>query len=419
MSRRFHTLSDWLQWLETLHPVEIDLGLERIKQVADKLQLYQFDKKPAIISVAGTNGKGSFVATLKALLLANKENVGAYTSPHILRYNERIALNHTFAQDEEICAAFEKIDKARGDISLSYFEFGTLAAFLLFKEKQLNYWLCEIGLGGRLDAVNILDPDIAVITSIDLDHQQWLGDSRELIAIEKAGILRKNGTLVLSETDEPATLTDCIGANKAQCYRLGLDYRLEQKTGQYQYQSEQANFHWQSATPLQLPLPSVAAALKTAELLKQLPDESTLAAIMNGLQLPGRMQKATYGKTNIILDVAHNPAACAHLAKQLEGGDKHNALIAMMKDKDLSENLKPLIPYIETWHCCDLKNTPRAASARQLADTLKALGVKPEQIHCHESPADALPTCTAYNSGTLLVFGSFFTVEAVLRKISH
>lgn len=404
--------------METLHPLAIDLGLDRIKTVAEKLCLLNPQTK--IITVAGTNGKGTFVASLESILLSQGKKVAAYTSPHLLNYNERIRINGGEANDEEICAAFDLIDKARDEISLTYFEFGTLAAFVLFAKQTLDYWILEVGLGGRLDAVNILDPHIAIITSIALDHEQWLGSDREKIAIEKAGILREGSVLVLAEVDEPQSLTKIIQQKNIHCKRIAKEFS---------FFDQNSYFHFKSSSGLQrsmaseylpeLPRPSLASAMEVASLENALPDSASLEKVLTNLALPGRMQKLGYKGREVLLDVAHNPAAGIYLANRLKKRGEQNvvAIVAVMADKNIPAILETLLPCVTHWCCCDLPGNTRAARAESLKQDLINLQVKPEAISLHTAPNDALEASTQYNSSCTLVFGSFFTVESVLRAI--
>lgn len=422
----FHSLPDWLQWLETLHPVEIDLGLERIREVAERLDLLQTSQKNTqakIITVAGTNGKGSFVETLKRILLHQGLSVGAYTSPHLLRYNERISINGVFATDAEICEAFAEIESARASTSLTYFEFGTLAALYLFKQKQLDYWILEVGLGGRLDAVNILDADIAVITSIALDHETWLGNTREKIALEKAGITRKGGQLILADTEEPASLNEFIRNQALSCLRLNQDFFLQYEQGclTFRYQTLSATTERSIALDIQpaLPAPSIAAALMAAQLLEHLPSEEVLSEVFASLTLTGRCQQLEFHNKKLVLDVAHNPAASHYLAAWLQQQQMNSvsAIVAIMADKDIPGVLGALVPQVGQWCCCDLPGNKRAASAASLRDNLLELNVAPQSITLHASPVDALNACSEYNSSVVLVFGSFYTVENILKYL--
>ncbi len=418
---RFQDLNDWLQWLETLHPLEIDLGLERIEQVAEKLQVNQPNKtnkkNTKVITVAGTNGKGSFIASLDQLLRAQNFYTGAYTSPHLLRYNERICINGGPVSDHEICEAFAAVDQARGQISLSYFEFGTLAALWLFQQAKLDFWLLEVGLGGRLDAVNIVDPDIAVITSIALDHEQWLGNSRDQIALEKAGILREKGQLVLAETDEPITLTEKIQQLQVDCKRYTKDFDLIQQDKSFEFRTEG---HCYSIPHLpDLPSPSIAAALQVAYQLQALSKDEDWQTALANLSLAGRYQQLTYRGKELILDVAHNPAAAAWLAQRLMFNGKHNVsmIFAVMADKDLKQIVKPLIACVSKWYCSDLPGNKRAAKAENVANILRSLAVSDAQIELAENPTRALEAATQYNSDTVVVMGSFFTIEYILNTI--
>lgn len=427
--QRFETLDAWLAWLETLHPTEIELGLDRVARVARALQLDSLmiaratpdnKKYPKIITVAGTNGKGSFVAATEQLLRSQGARVGAYTSPHLLRYNERIRIAGNNSSDEEIIIAFKKIEAARADISLTYFEFGTLAAFLIFLQSDLDFWLLEVGMGGRLDAVNVLHPDIAVITSIALDHQAWLGNTREEIAIEKAGIVRDGATVIVADKNPPANLRERLPNST-----LYLGEAFDAARNKHNL-----IFRWRggelTVNRCDLPLASVAAALQVGALLGINCSTANTATQIENLKLCGRLQTIQLPNGNsLLLDVAHNPAATALLAKNISRKKPCppiSAIVAMMADKDIFAALKPLVSPISSWYLLPLKNNPRAAEPIVIADCLERLGVSEKNIKIitdlGEVPEMNAPIVN--NSENLLVaFGSFYTIEQVLRYINQ
>lgn len=364
-----------------------------------------------VITVAGTNGKGSCVRALEALLGASGAAIGSYSSPHLLHYNERIRIQGADVSDEALCDAFAAIDSARGDISLTYFEFGTLAALLLFARAQLNYWVLEVGLGGRLDACNIIDPDIAVITSIDLDHVDWLGDNRESIGWEKVGICRPGRPLVCADRFPPATIINTVGELGIPYYGIGQ---------QFDFQAVDANefeFRLGDSEPVRLPvnLPpaSVAAALQVCALLK-LPVDNVIRrkmhAALQSACLPGRLEIVRVKGRTLVLDVAHNPAAMTFLAERLRSrapDARYFTVIAMMSDKDMSGSLAALGPLVDTWLLGPLEAVPRSASVEALmaatpagstCRTFRSLGQALEHalLHCGQNE--------------ILVTGSFYTV---------
>ncbi|HMY40770.1 MAG TPA: folylpolyglutamate synthase/dihydrofolate synthase family protein, partial [Marinagarivorans sp.] len=387
---RFTQLADWLAWQETLHPKVIDLGLERVRAVAARLDAELggglLAPKARTVLIAGTNGKGSCVASLTALVGAAGGKVGCYTSPHLLRYNERIAINGQEVSDADLCRAFAAIDRARGEISLSYFEFGTLAAYWLMAQAELDVWVIEVGLGGRLDATNILDADIAIITSIALDHEAFLGNTRELIAAEKFGIVRPQSCLICAELDPPESLKQ--GAARLNCPAAwaGRDFSWSQH--------EDGAVDIRLPPPgtlqvphLQLPIPSVAAALMAFAQLGYALDPAVLVAVLSGLRLAGRWQRFVWQGVDILLDVAHNPASTQALAAYLarEGG-AFVLLMGMMADKNIAASLKPLN---KAAHLIAVGlPTPRAAAAAALAASAQALGFN---TSAYVNLADALP----------------------------
>lgn len=425
---QFNSLSDWLDWLEKNHPTEIDLGLERITRVAARMDLLKPVAK--VVTVAGTNGKGSCVAATASLLGAAGFSVGVYTSPHLLSYNERIVVDGIAVADEEICAAFAAIYAAcqqtsadtSSPISLTYFEYGTLAALEVFRRRQVTAMVLEVGLGGRLDAINIIDADVAVITSIALDHTDWLGDTREAIGFEKAGIMRAGKPVVCADFAPPQSLLDHAQQLAAPLYLMARDfgYTSTDHTTWNWWGGWQVAFNSQ---PLpQLPLPSLAAALQVACILGL--DLSALNAFecVASLRVPGRFQCLQWRNRQVILDVAHNPAATAYLVDRLQQvidpNSKLHGIVAMMADKDRAQSLQNLKGLVSAWYIADLSYIPRAARVDQLTQNLADLGV---DVQFSGSVADCLQM--AYlnsNPGDhLLIFGSFFTVAAGLQALQE
>lgn len=413
MTRR--TLADWLAWQETLHPKGIDLGLERVRTVAGRLGLWP--DAPPTITVAGTNGKGSSVALLEAILEAAGYRTGAYTSPHLLRYNERIRVAGTEAGDEAICRAFERVDAARGDVSLTYFEFGTLAALVIFREAGAQALVLEVGLGGRLDAVNCLDAHCALVTAIGIDHTDWLGPDRESIGFEKAGIFRAGRPAVCADPAPPASLVDHARAIGAQLYRRGPDFGRRLKGGTWTW--------WGGGRRLdELPLPALAgehqldnaagALMALTALEDSLPvTGDAIAAGLGRMRLPGRFQVLP-GALEWIFDVTHNPHGAAVLARCLAArpcAGRTRAVVGMLADKDMVGVAAALAPVIHHWYAAGL-DPPRGCSGRVLAERLRAGGAGAVTAFpdvaaaCRAAVADAAP------GDRVLVFGSFFTVAA-------
>ncbi|HSC76009.1 MAG TPA: Mur ligase family protein [Pseudomonadales bacterium] len=415
---REYTLQDWLQWQETLHPSAIDLGLARIRQVAAVLFGENFvSQQPLTITVAGTNGKGSCVTTLAVLLHGVGKRVGSFTSPHLLRYNERIRIDNAEVSDADLCAAFTAIDTARGEISLTYFEFNALAAFWLFRQYAVDVQVLEVGLGGRLDAVNLLNADIAVITNIALDHVDWLGDTREKIGAEKAGILRKNGKLIYGEADMPASIGECA-------QQLSVDTR--QMTQQFFATVADELFVWrgldQNGEPIeltaelpQLPLPSVACALQVMAWL-DLWNAEVFSKLLPSMALAGRMERVHWRNREWILDVAHNEAGAQFLAGRLQQSNiaPAVAVFSAMADKDLTGIVAALSPLVQQWIIFPLADNPRAASVAQLEAALLQSGVDKAAIQCCEDAGSAVDGVARYATiKPVLVCGSFFTVAAI------
>ncbi|WP_439133622.1 bifunctional tetrahydrofolate synthase/dihydrofolate synthase [Pseudomaricurvus sp.] len=419
---RYTELSDWLRWQEGLHSSEIDMGLERVRAVAEKMGLLQ--PKARVISVAGTNGKGSCVATLEALCLSQGLTVGAFTSPHLLRYNERIRVNGQEVADSCICESFERIDQARGGISLTYFEFGTLAAIDIFQQKGVDVMALEVGLGGRLDAVNIMDADVAIVTSIALDHQDWLGSDIGVIGHEKAGIYRSDRWAICADPQAPATVADYAHDIGAYWVSMGmsLNVTVADSGEQWDWQgvTEEGELLHCSELPLpQLPLPSVAAALQGFVLLgERIP--GSLSSLLTSLRLSGRAQKVVYNGGHYLLDVAHNPAAAELLAGRLAANPCEGVtygLVAMMKDKDRLGVFSALTSEVWQWHVTDLSDNPRAASSALLQDDLRQLGCDAE---VHPSVTAALTQLASRIGPTdrVVIMGSFFTVAEALSVLA-
>jgi len=419
------SLNQWLDRLEKNHPVEIDLGLDRIAEVARRLNL----PRPArrVVTVAGTNGKGSCVRTLEHILLASGLSVGTYTSPHLLRYNERIRIGGEEAADSDICRAFAAIDSARGEVSLTYFEVGTLAALQLMAAADLDVAILEVGLGGRFDAVNLIDADIAVITPIDIDHASWLGDTRELIAVEKAGIARAGGLVIVADEQPPASLRKNLAAMGCRTLYIHSDFRI-QREGESNIILQLASSASGSASaepqhtlfpslPLPgLPLPSVAAAIQAAVLLGVALDGDMLARTCQEVTLPGRFQQQRFRGRRVVLDVAHNPAAAALLCEKLQNlGENSVALVAaIMADKDVAGFVAALAPVARCWYTGDLIALPRALAAQQLAAVVYTGGQRALTAGRIEEAFEAALDATA-EGGLVVVCGSFFTVAAIMR----
>ncbi len=417
------TLSDWLSHLEQLHPVTIEMGLERVDQVRAALDLV-----PAfpIITVGGTNGKGSTCAMLEAILSRAGYRVACYTSPHLLRYNERVRINQREASDADLCKAFAEVESVRvaSGISLTYFEFGTLAAMQLFSQAGVDVAILEVGLGGRLDAVNIFAADCAVLTSIDLDHMDYLGNTREEIGFEKAGIFRNGRAAICSEPDVPAAVrrqTEAVGAN---FMHIGEHFGYSTDTTQWDYWGAGGKRHSLPYPALRgnYQLRNASACLAVLDTLRgSLP--VTMGAIRQGLlevALPGRFQVLP-DQPLTVLDVAHNPAAALVLATNLGNMGRYPrtyAVFAMLRDKDMAGVVRALMPAVDVWLAAGI-NAPRGASAEELRQVLESVNVVGAGATICTFPdiarAYAYACEQAGENDRICVFGSFHTVGEVLR----
>jgi dihydrofolate synthase / folylpolyglutamate synthase len=422
---RFATLQEWLDWQSTLHPSEIELGLERVVDVWRRLsagQLISERLSSVVITIAGTNGKGSSAALLESILLASGYSVGCYTSPHLLRYNERIRVRGKEASDLTICHAFDRVDGARSGTSLTYFEFATLAALDIFAQEQLDVVILEVGLGGRLDAVNILDPDVALITTIDIDHTEWLGDSREKIALEKAGILRSGKPAVYGGTNPPDALL-------LRASELGADLYLADDDFSYQRQADEWGWKGRRTRYDELAKPRISgefiyrnssAVLMALELLQhRLPvTEDAVSKGLRNLHIPGRFQVIP-GPVSIILDVAHNPEASRELAANLslmQPNGRTLALFSALADKDISKVVEPLKQLVDRWYIGQVQ-ADRAATLGQMEKAMADAGIDASNIcsHTYLSDATTKAMADAKTHDRLIIFGSFYTVSEMMQ----
>jgi dihydrofolate synthase/folylpolyglutamate synthase len=415
---RFKTLAEWLAWQETLHPQSIDLGLVRVGRVFKAMG--QGGRTPFTITVGGTNGKGSCVAMLDAILRSAGYKVGTYTSPHILRYNERIRIDGQPVSDERVCAAFERIDRARGDTTLSFFEFGTLAALDIFSGENLDVQVLEVGLGGRLDAVNLIDADAALIASLDIDHQEWLGHTREAIGLEKAGIFRAGQAAVVGDPDTPASVIRFAEENGVRLHRLGQDFG---------YETSGESWTWQGCgTRLtDLPFPAIPGehqlmnASAVLEVLHLVTAQRPVSreAIRDGLRkvdLAGRFQLFP-GDIPVLLDVAHNPQAVKILANHVRrhfAGRRIHAVFAVMRDKDIAGIVDHIGDVVDRWYLAPLA-MPRAATPEHLVEIFRNAGITAvDHGFADVGEAFARARRDARTGDLILVFGSFFLVSEYL-----
>ncbi|KHT00979.1 bifunctional folylpolyglutamate synthase/ dihydrofolate synthase [Pectobacterium brasiliense] len=404
-------LVTWLHYLEHLHAQAIDLGLERVKQVAEHLQLLQ--PAATIFTVAGTNGKGTTCCTLESILLAAGLRVGVYSSPHLVRYTERVRIQGKELPEALHTQAFADIEAGRGAVSLTYFEFGTLSALQLFKQANLDVVILEVGLGGRLDATNIVDADVSVVTSIAIDHTDWLGNDRESIGREKAGIFRQGRPAVVGEPDMPGTIADVAAEKGAQLRRRGRDWEYSMQRETWSWQDKQREL---SRLPLpNVPLANAATALAALHYSSLNVSEE---AIRQGLQhaaLPGRFQ-TVQASPRLILDVAHNPHAAAYLANrlaELPKTGKVRAVVGMLSDKDIAGTLAHLTPLVDAWYCAPLEG-PRGATAQQIAEHLTR-----SQSFSDVVAAWQQAMSEATEQDIVIVCGSFHTVAHVMEALDE
>ena len=418
------TLTDWLDHCERLHPKNIDMGLERVRSVAERLAL-RFTCP--VITVAGTNGKGSTCAMLAAILGQAGYRTGVYTSPHLVRFEERLRLLGEVVETERLVAAFARVEHARCQVqppvSLTYFEFSTLAILDIMAHAGLDVAILEVGLGGRLDAVNIVDPDCAVITSVDLDHMEFLGPDRESIGYEKAGIMRTGRPVVVSDPVPPQSVLDRAREIDADLWRFGVDFNFSGDQQQWAWTGRDRRYAGMAYPALRganqlLNASGVLAALTA--LREQLP--VTAQAVRNGLamvELPGRFQIVP-GQPALVLDVAHNPHSVSALAANLDAMGffpTTHAVFGAMADKDLALMLQRVNPIIDRWYFTDLP-TPRAQTAARLAEQWRALNTRRDvQAQVFADPVQALQAAVlaADPADRIVVFGSFYTVGGVLK----
>lgn len=410
-SQSCQTLTDWLCYIEQKHPQhQIELGLARVLKIAQRADLHLLPGKKILI--AGTNGKGTTARTLEQLCRVQGLSVGVYSSPHLLQFNERLRLNGEDIADILWCEAFAFIEQLRGDTELTYFEFTTLASFYLLKQQQPDLCLIEVGLGGRLDATNIIEPDLSILTTVDLDHQDYLGPDRESIGREKAGVFRSGKAAVIGETDIPQSVLKYAQDIQAELLCINTDY---------QYSVTDTRFHWQGVhsrldgLPLTaVPLQNIATAFTALETLALLPSQQQAAQVLAELSLPGRMQWLS--KTpGILLDVAHNPQSAGYLAAQLQfikaGYARVHLLVGMLKDKDIQQSLAPFHQLADHWHLVDLPGA-RGAEASVLLQQLPAQS----SYSCYSDLESGYQQAqlSLQANDLLVIFGSFVTVSAVL-----
>lgn len=424
------SLETWLNYLEALHPSAIDMGLDRVRQVADRLSL-QSDSVKYV--VGGTNGKGSTCAMLEAILLASGYRVGMYTSPHMIHFNERARINGEIVADEVLIEQFEAVEVARQDVSLTYFEFTTLAILRLFAQSNLEAIVLEVGLGGRLDAVNIVDADCAIITSVDIDHTDWLGETREQIGFEKAHIFRPGQPAICSDPVPPKSLLDYSANIGADLWLFGRDFNYSGDRQQWAFAGRQQRRNALAYPALRganqlLNASAALAALEATRDKLAIPQQAVRQGLL-AASLPGRFQILP-GQPTTILDVAHNPHAAAVLEKNLGNMGFHPytyAVFGMLSDKDVKSVVQHMAKRIDRWFCASLPG-PRGLTAAQLATTVReVLSSMPELssempvVTEYDTVKSALGAATDLSNpdDRIIVFGSFLTVAGALESLNR
>ncbi len=420
MSTPSRTLADWLAYIETRHPRAIEMGLERVGEVAARLGLERPGRQ--VVTVGGTNGKGSTVAFIEAIGRAHGWKVGAYTSPHLLRYNERVRIDGAEASDGDLAGAFAAVEAARGDTALTYFEYGTLAALWLFQHARLDLAVLEVGLGGRLDAVNLVDPDVAVITTVDVDHVDWLGSDREAIGHEKAGIARAWKPLVLGEVDPPSSVLRHAYAIGANAIRAGSDF----------FHDPAGPGHWcwrEVGAELLLPDPALAAPVQRANAaaaiaalraLPQSPSDEACVAGVAAARAPGRLECFERDGVEVVVDVAHNPQAARELAAWVRAQPPAGStamVLAVLADKDAGEMVQALEPGIDRWHLAGLAGITRGQDVDAFAARLGRSAAATGSRHADVASALAHALACASPGDRVLVAGSFHTAAAALATL--
>jgi len=412
------SLADWLRDIEGRHLREVDLGLERVREVAGRLGLGRPGR--FVATVGGSNGKGSTVAFIEAIAAASGHRVGAYASPHLRAYNERVRIDGTDAGDADLVAAFEAVEAARGATTLTYFEYGTLAALWLFERAGLDLAVLEVGLGGRLDAVNLVDPDVAVITTVDLDHMDWLGPDREAIGAEKAGIARPWTPLVLGEDDPPSSVLGHAYAIGASAIRAGSDYRFGREQGAAVWWWREPGFE------LELPLPGLAApaqlrnaaaAIAALRALDLEIERGAWARGVAGARAPGRLQRVQRAGVEVLVDVGHNPQAARALEEWLaqQPPARTVAVYGALADKDAAGVVAALAGRVDAWHLAGLADAgARGRDAAALADALARTPAADAPRHADVAAALAAALRDADPGGRVLAFGSFHVAAAAL-----
>ena len=407
------SLDDWLFYLESVHPANIEMGLERVATVANNIGLLNTSSK--IILIGGTNGKGTTARCLESLLLAQGYSVGTYASPHLIRYNERVRINGQELDDQYHVDAFNKLEQGRGSTPLTYFEYGTLGALAIFKRFEVDYVLLEVGLGGRFDATNIVTPYASVITTIDLDHKEYLGDTRELVAYDKAGIFRKDTPAIIGDLCIPHTMIDYGNEISANMTLSGTDFIFKEHDKTFNWQFEKHNLTLNKPA---IPAQNAATALTVLSVLNLLPNVDVIKNCLANLVVEGRFEQLST-EPLVFTDVAHNPESARYLANKLlsykDKGFKVHALAAMLADKDKAAVLKELAHLVDDWFLASLGG-PRGDSANNLKEALQSVSTH-DKVQSFESVERALSVILPKQQDNviLIVFGSFFTVADAIN----
>ena len=419
------TLGEWFAYLEQLHPSAIDMGLDRAREVTNRMGLQK--PAPRVVTVTGTNGKGSTCAFVASMLRAQGLRVGVYSSPHLLRYNERVQIDGAEVSDELLCEAFAALDAERGDTSLTYFEMGTLAAFWLFGRAQLDVAVLEVGLGGRLDAVNLVDADLALVTSIGVDHVEYLGNTRESVAYEKAGIFRAGKPALCGDLNPPQPLLDKAQELGCPLFIRGRDFNLSVADSVWHWQGRDAKgqaLELRDLPLLDLPMENAALALQ-AYALTELPwQPGQIVEALQATKITGRLDRRQItwrGKTlNLLLDVGHNPHAAEFLLKRLQQRPvtgKRLAVFSLLADKDLDGVVSPFAGVIDHWAVAPL-NTGRTRPVAELQAALQRLGASVAPYDSLDAALEAqCERATAHDE--ILLFGSFFCVAQALEWLER
>lgn len=418
-SRRFESLDGWLAWLQTLHPKQIDMSLDRARGVMAALGIA--DPPYRVVTVAGTNGKGSCVAMLEGIYRAAGYAVGAFTSPHLIAFNERIRFDGSDLEDEALIELFSLIDAARGELTLSYFEASAVAAMLHFARAGADVGLLEVGMGGRLDAVNAVDADAALIVSIDLDHMDWLGPDRDIIGREKAGIVRRGRPVIVADRDPPDGLFDEIGRRGGNASTIGVDFSAEVQGDQFSYrQADQGSRLFPCpAFGGRIQLDNAAAAIAVVDAMQEaLPvaDEAIVTGLSTA-KLRGRFQRVMVDGVEWIFDVAHNPASAALFCESLAGLRpvlRTVAVFGAMSDKDLDAVIEPFVSVVDTWLVGGI-DSDRGAKPEDLASQLQRLGAR--DVSVYPDVEAAARAVRAVPTDRVLVFGSFYTVGPAMNVV--